>query len=40
MLPVLAYDAPLALKCEMLVDMANDAGGRDNISVTLVEILK
>jgi len=37
--PVLAYEAPLSLKTEMLVNMANDAGGSDNISVALVEIL-
>jgi len=36
--PVLQYDAPLSLKTEMLVNMANDAGGKDNISVCLVEI--
>lgn len=35
--PVLAFDAPLELKAEMLVNMANDAGGKDNITVTLVE---
>ena len=35
---VLAFDAPLTLKAEMLVNMANDNGGRDNISVTLVQI--
>ena len=37
--PVLNFDAPLDLKAEMLVNMANDAGGKDNISVTLVEVL-
>ncbi len=37
-IPVLQYDAPLSLKTEMLVNMANDAGGKDNISVCLVEI--
>lgn len=37
---VLAFDAPLSLKAEMLVNMANDNGGRDNISVTLVQIPK
>lgn len=36
--PVLAFDAPLELKAEMLVNMANDAGGKDNITVTLVEV--
>jgi len=35
--PVLNYDAPLSFKTEMLVNMANDAGGRDNISIALVE---
>lgn len=34
--PVLAFDAPLELKAEMLVNMANDAGGKDNVSVALV----
>jgi protein phosphatase len=38
MLPVLKYNAPLALKTEMLIDMANNAGGADNITVTLVEV--
>ena len=36
---VLAYDAPLELKTEILVNLANDNGGRDNISVSLVRIL-
>ncbi len=35
MQPVLAYDAPLDLKAEMLVNMANDAGGKDNVTVVL-----
>jgi PPM family protein phosphatase len=35
---VLVFDAPLELKAEMLINMANDNGGRDNISVTLVQI--
>lgn len=35
---VLAYHAPLALKADMLINMANDAGGKDNISVTLAEV--
>lgn len=35
---VLIFDAPLSLKAEILVNMANDNGGRDNISVTLVQI--
>ena len=34
---VLVFDAPLNLKAQMLVDIANDNGGRDNISVTLVQ---
>ena len=37
-IPVLQYDAPLDLKTEMLINMANDAGGLDNISVCLVEV--
>lgn len=36
--PVLQYDAPLALKTEMLISMANNAGGRDNITVALIEV--
>jgi serine/threonine protein phosphatase PrpC len=36
--PVLQFEAPLEFKAEMLVNMANDAGGRDNISVTLVQV--
>lgn len=35
---ILAYDGPLALKATMLVDQANYAGGRDNVSVVLVEV--
>lgn len=38
MLSVLSFDAPLAFRAKMLVNLANDAGGRDNISVTLVTI--
>jgi protein phosphatase len=37
-LSVLRYDVPLAVKVDMLVDMANNAGGRDNIAVTLVGV--
>lgn len=33
---VLLFDAPLTLRAEILVNMANDNGGRDNVSVTLV----
>lgn len=36
---VLAFDAPLDLKAGMLVDMANDAGGKDNITVVLAQVL-
>ncbi|MGB3221844.1 MAG: protein phosphatase 2C domain-containing protein [Desulforhopalus sp.] len=39
-LPVLQYSAPLALKTEMLINMANNAGGADNITVALVEVPK
>lgn len=35
---VLVFDAPLDLKAQILVNMANDNGGRDNTSVTLVQI--
>ncbi len=35
---VLSYDGGISLKADILVNMANDAGGFDNISVTLVEI--
>ncbi|MDK9708074.1 MAG: protein phosphatase 2C domain-containing protein [Desulforhopalus sp.] len=38
-LPILGYDAPLSFKADILINMANDAGGGDNTSVTLVEIL-
>jgi len=34
---VLAYDASLELKVDMLIDMANDSGGKDNITVLLIE---
>jgi protein phosphatase len=35
---VLQYNAPLALKTEMLINMANNAGGTDNITVVLVDV--
>jgi len=35
---VLAFDAPLDFKTGMLVNMANDAGGRDNITVVLAQV--
>ncbi len=35
---ILRFDAPISLKAEMLVNMANDNGGRDNISVALVHV--
>jgi PPM family protein phosphatase len=38
MVSVLAYDAPPQLKAEILINMANDNGGKDNIAVTLVQI--
>jgi len=34
---VLSFDAPLSLKTNMLIDMANDAGGNDNIAITLIQ---
>jgi len=34
---VLSFDAPLPLKANMLIDMANDAGGNDNIAITLIQ---
>jgi protein phosphatase len=37
-LSVLQYNAPLALKTEMLVNMANNAGGTDNITVVIVDV--
>lgn len=37
---VLAYDAPLDLKAEMLVNIANDAGGSDNITAVLAQVLE
>ncbi len=37
---IMRYDAPLDLKTELLISMANDAGGKDNITVSLVEVLR
>jgi protein phosphatase len=36
---ILVADSTLAEKCRALVDAANDSGGRDNISVILVQAL-
>lgn len=36
---VLAFHAALSFKADILINMANDAGGNDNISVTLAEII-
>ncbi|EKD34080.1 MAG: hypothetical protein ACD_75C02478G0002 [uncultured bacterium] len=36
---VLAFHTALTLKADILINMANDAGGNDNISVTLAEII-
>lgn len=38
MVSVMAYDAPPQLKAELLINLAKDAGGKDNISVTLVQV--
>lgn len=35
---ILAVNMPLAVKATMLVDQANHGGGRDNITVVLIEI--
>ena len=35
---IMAYDVPPALKATMLVDQANYAGGKDNVSVVSIEI--
>ena len=35
---ILALEGPLDVKATMLIDQANDAGGKDNISVVLIEI--
>lgn len=36
---ILAHHIPLSLRADMLINMANNAGGNDNISVTLAEII-
>ena len=36
---ILGFQGPLAMKADMLIDRANDAGGNDNIAVTLAEII-
>lgn len=38
LISVLAYDAPPQLKAEILINMANDNGGKDNIAVTLIAV--
>lgn len=35
---ILAFQGPLALKATMLVDQANHNGGKDNITVVLIEV--
>jgi protein phosphatase len=35
---ILTFDGPLALKATMLVDQANYEGGKDNVSVVLIEV--
>ena len=35
---ILALEEPLAVKATMLIDKANNAGGKDNITVVLIEI--
>lgn len=35
---VLAFNAPIESKAEILVNMANDAGGKDNITVVLAQV--
>jgi PPM family protein phosphatase len=35
---ILAFEGPLQLKATMLIDQANHAGGKDNISVALIEV--
>jgi serine/threonine protein phosphatase PrpC len=35
---IMAFNGPPALKATMLVDQANYAGGKDNVTVVLVEV--
>lgn len=35
---ILTFEGPLPLKATMLIDQANHAGGKDNISVALIEV--
>lgn len=35
---ILAFEGPLPLKATMLIDQANHAGGKDNITVALIEV--
>lgn len=35
---ILTFEGPLALKATMLIEQANYAGGKDNISVALIEV--
>lgn len=37
---ILAFDAPISLKADMLIHIAINAGGRDNVSVALMEVLR
>ena len=36
---ILAFQGPLTMKADMLINRANDAGGNDNIAVTLAAII-
>jgi len=35
---IMAFNGPLGIKATMLVDQANYAGGKDNVSVVLIEV--